>query len=341
MSKNTLKRSTENATSSTITTMDNNIPQIKRFDPSVLIGKVIYELDSNNIITWQLFMRGILQYYDLEEWVDIDHTPKVPIVNGTESINDLIAPYEYKMKYGESVTKEDLKTDASLKSLIRSTLGPKTQQDIQDPSLTGYQIWQTLQQIHIGDDVTRRNQLIDETNALRYNPKTSFSRFLTKLSKNINMIEYMNVVVTDEEKKLLLFNSLPEEYQSVNIFDQKDWKSCKEYTLGLVERLKKVEERKKGKMIGIQHVFSTTTQSQGKGKGVNQDFRRYPKRNYEKGNGEGRKTNSNVECFFCHRFGHFERDCKIKRKMSQEFAKKQGRQGKQKTGQYDNNRNRQ
>ena len=87
--------------------MDNNIPQIKRFDPSVLIGKVIYELDSNNIITWQLFMRGILQYYDLEEWVDIDHTPKVPIVSGTESTSDLIAPYEYKMKYGESVTKED------------------------------------------------------------------------------------------------------------------------------------------------------------------------------------------------------------------------------------------
>ena len=87
MSKNTLKRSTENATSSTITTMDNNIPQIKRFDPSVLIGKVIYELDSNNIITWQLFMRGILQYYD--------HTPKV---SGTESTSDLIAPYEYKMK---------------------------------------------------------------------------------------------------------------------------------------------------------------------------------------------------------------------------------------------------
>jgi len=35
------------------------------------------------------------------------------------------------------------------------------------------------------------------------------------------MIEYMNVVVTDEEKKLLLFNSLPEEYQSVNIFRSK------------------------------------------------------------------------------------------------------------------------
>jgi len=138
MNKNTLKRSTENAASSTITTMNNNIPQIKRFDPSVLIGKVIYELDSNNIITWQLFMRGIFQYYDLEEWVDIDHTPKVPIVSGTESTSDLITPYEYKMKYGESVTKEDLKTDASLKSLIRSILGPKTQQDIQDPSLTGY-----------------------------------------------------------------------------------------------------------------------------------------------------------------------------------------------------------
>ena len=61
------------------------------------------------------------------------------------------------------------------------------------------------------------------------------------------MIEYMNVVVTDEEKKLLLFNYLPEEYQSVNIFDQKDWKSCKEHTLGLVERLKKVEERKRRK----------------------------------------------------------------------------------------------
>ena len=100
MSKNTFK------TSSTINTMDNNTPQIKIFDPSVLIGKVIYELD-NNIITWQLLMKGILQYYDLEDWVDIDHTPKVPIVSGIESTSDLIAPYEYKMKYGESVTKED------------------------------------------------------------------------------------------------------------------------------------------------------------------------------------------------------------------------------------------
>jgi len=31
--------------------MNNNALQIKTFDPSVLIGKVIYELDSNNIIT--------------------------------------------------------------------------------------------------------------------------------------------------------------------------------------------------------------------------------------------------------------------------------------------------
>jgi len=44
--------------------------------------------------------------------------------------------------------------------------------------------------------VTRRNQLIDETNALRFNSKTNFSRFLIKLSKNINMIEYMNVQKT-------------------------------------------------------------------------------------------------------------------------------------------------
>ena len=79
------------------------------------------------------------------------------------------------------MTKEDLKTDASLKSLIRSTLGPKAQQDIQDPSLTGYQIWQTLQQIHNGDDVTRRNQLIDETNALRYNPKKKFFKIFNKI----------------------------------------------------------------------------------------------------------------------------------------------------------------
>ncbi|KAG4083722.1 hypothetical protein H8356DRAFT_1328785 [Neocallimastix lanati (nom. inval.)] len=150
--------------------MNNNALQIKTFDPSVLIGKVVYELDN------------ILQYFDLEDWADTDHTPKVPIVNETESI--------------KSVSKEDLKTDASL---IRRTI---------HLSQT-YQIWQTLQQVHTGDDVTRRNQLIDETNTLRYNPKTRFFMIFNKIK-----LKYMNVVVTDEEKKLLLFNSLPEEYQS-------------------------------------------------------------------------------------------------------------------------------
>jgi len=51
LSENILKWLTETASTSTINAMNNNALQIKTFDPSVLIGKVIYELDSNNIIT--------------------------------------------------------------------------------------------------------------------------------------------------------------------------------------------------------------------------------------------------------------------------------------------------
>jgi len=56
-----------------------NIPQLASFDPSSLIGKVTYELNSDNIITWQMFIRGIFQYYGVEDWLDRNHTSKVAI----------------------------------------------------------------------------------------------------------------------------------------------------------------------------------------------------------------------------------------------------------------------
>jgi len=48
-----------------------------------------------------------------------------------------------------------------------------------------------LEELHIGDDITRRKQLIDETNAMKYDPKTSFIRFLNKLNKNLNSLEFL------------------------------------------------------------------------------------------------------------------------------------------------------
>ena len=48
-----------------------------------------------------------MKYYDLGDWVETDHTLNVSIACWTESTNDLIDSYEYKMRYRESVTIED------------------------------------------------------------------------------------------------------------------------------------------------------------------------------------------------------------------------------------------
>ena len=51
------------------TTSTQNIINIPKFDPTTLIGKVSYELNNENIANWQNFIRGILRFYNLEDWL--------------------------------------------------------------------------------------------------------------------------------------------------------------------------------------------------------------------------------------------------------------------------------
>ena len=99
----------------------NNFPN---FDPSKFLGKITYELSTKNIITWQLFVRGILRFYGLEEWVLKDHTPKVRVDNKMEidGSEHLKVIGEFNTYFDKNVTKEDVIIDGNVQFIIRSTL---------------------------------------------------------------------------------------------------------------------------------------------------------------------------------------------------------------------------
>jgi len=315
------------------------------FDPAAFLGKITYELSSSNFITWQMFARGILRSYGLEDWVLTDHTPKIRgidqmDIDGSEYLK---VPNEFNTYYKKTVSKEDLVIDGNVQFIIRSTLGPKSLMDIQNQTLTAYQIWKTLEKIYLGNDITKRNDLIEETNNMKYNPKTSISRFIDKISSNINNLECLGVMITEDEKADLLYRALPDQYRLMGILEQKDWKSTLEYTLTSIERLKTIEERDRRGTGGVHHVFSTESGYGDRHKNnqtVNKNYLNTNNKNtIHNKNKQGinskkkmKNNNPNIKCFFCHKKGHIERYCELKKEISRNLLKKgENRSNKKKT----------
>ena len=89
-----------------------------------------------------MFVRGILRHYGLEDWVLTDHTPKIKVsdmmdVDGKEYLK---VPNEYNTYYKKTVSPNDLIIDGNIQFIIRSTLSQKTLIDIQDETLSAFQI---------------------------------------------------------------------------------------------------------------------------------------------------------------------------------------------------------
>jgi len=310
------------------------------FDPSKFLGKITYELNSKNFLTWQFFVKGILRHYKLDDWVEQEHTPKTREddnmeIDGKEFLK---APYEYNTYYEKTVTSKDLDIDNNVQFIIRSTLGPNSLIDIQDKSLTAYQMWKLLEAIHLGDEIDIKNALIDETNKMKFDQKTSFSRFLNKLNSNLNRLECLGVKISTEEKVNLLYRSLPNEWRSMNILDQGSWEECKNYTTNLINRLQTIEKREREGNDGIHHVFSMENHRNkynSKNKNwsrknnfnniyqgntnYNQRQENYIKKNPVDNDNYEIIRNKELKCFFCHKKGHIERFCQTKKRLSRQL----------------------
>jgi hypothetical protein len=59
-----------------------------------------------------------------------------------------------------------------------------------------------------------------------------------------------------------------------------------------------------------QDAKNSTKRNQGQGRGQNQNYSRG--RGGSRGRGRGRFDKINIHCYDCKRYGHFERDCRLK-----------------------------
>ena len=320
-------------------------PNIK-LDPSIFIGKQVFELSKTNFISWQIYMKSILKCYGLQEWVDTDKTPKIYNRNEMEIDGNEYykSPYECNMYYKKTVTLQDVLTDNQVQMLIRSTLGPRTSIDIQNPSLTSYQIWKTLESIYLGDESTIKEELINEINRMKYDPKVSISRYIVNLNNKFETLERLNVMISDEEKMFVLYRSLPPDFQYVTIFQYKnDWRNCMDYVSKTVQDVQTVEHKGRINKTLINQVFSSESgygnrkfnkNSNNKTNNYNNNYNKH-KNNYKNHQYSPKKQEDKekkLKCFFCNQYGHKEKDCKLKKEVQNKLLKMLNNKNERKKG---------
>ncbi|ORX76523.1 hypothetical protein BCR32DRAFT_248689 [Anaeromyces robustus] len=68
------------------------------FDPSTFMTKAVFELNHDNFLIWQTYVKNILECYGLEERINVDKTEKVysPNTMNIDGKEYYKSPYEKK-----------------------------------------------------------------------------------------------------------------------------------------------------------------------------------------------------------------------------------------------------
>lgn len=207
--------------------------------------------------------------------------------------------------------------------------------------------WDTLQEDYQGSDqvkVVKLQTLKRDFENLKIQEVESVSDYCVRVKDVVNKMATLGETVSNEVliKKVLRY--LTHRWHHVSIIMEESKDLTKLQFDQLVGSLMSHEERMKDTSEGVEKGFSSKLQitkneyASSSSAKINQGYGKWESQNSSRGRGRGGSSGRgsfigrgrggfhkrNVQCYYCNRYGHFERECRLKEGKNANYAQESG-----------------
>ena len=115
----------------------------------------------------------------------------------------------------------DINNDITTKWIVLNSIGEKTQDIVQRSNKTAFELWKILKRSFTKNINTRKLELKNKLDNLKYNPEVDINIFISGLQNTIDELEKIDNDIKSSVKVGILNRSLPEELHWINVFQFK------------------------------------------------------------------------------------------------------------------------
>jgi len=123
--------------------------------------------------------------------------------------------------YDKNTNVVDIKNDIKTKWIVLNSIGEKTQDIVQRSNKTAFELWKILKRSFTKNINTRKLELKNKLDNLKYNPEVDINIFISGLQNTIDELEKIDNDIKSSVKVGILNRSLPEELHWINVFQFK------------------------------------------------------------------------------------------------------------------------
>jgi len=123
--------------------------------------------------------------------------------------------------YDKNTNVVDIKNDIKTKWIVLNSIGEKTQDIVQRLNKTTFELWKILKRSFTKNINTRKLELKNKLDNLKYNPEVDINIFISGLQNTIDELEKIDNDIKSSVKVGILNRSLPEELHWINVFQFK------------------------------------------------------------------------------------------------------------------------
>lgn len=226
-------------------------------------------------------------------------------------------------KEKEDKSEEFTQIDAKARSIILLCLGDKALREVSRET-SAVAVWEKLGTLYMVKTLANRLYMKQKLYSFRMAGDKSVLSQLDDFNKILDDLENIDVKLDEEDKALILLNSLPktfENFRETLLFGNRD-----SITLEDIQVALKCKELHKSSDHKV-----TATGGEGlnikKGKPSQKQGKKPPQKQFNKSDkkpGEGWVDPEDRKCFHCQEPGHYKKDCSKWKQMMSRFASDQG-----------------
>jgi hypothetical protein len=241
----------------------------------------------------------------------------------------LIQQGVYKALLGEANKPEKMddddweEMDAKAASAIRLNLSDEVIHNVIDEEKAKV-IWQKLESLYMAKNLTNKLYVKKQLYGLQMEENTDLLEHLNKFNMLNTQLLNFGVKIEEEDKAILLLASLPSSYDHLvtTLLYGKETLAFEEVTGSLLShetRRKPVNDQADGLVARFE-----PKRGRDKFKGKNGRGKQFRSKSRSAQGEESRSDAKDVECYYCHKKGHYRRFCRL---MKQDLEDKKNQKG--------------
>jgi len=199
----------------------------------------IVELTPENYNRWKTKMLYLLSINNIVNCITEAKVKKIRKKDIKDEISEYVQDeFDDTMLYDKETSNVEINNDITAKWIILNSLGEKTQDIVQGGSKIAFEVWNVLKRSFKKNTNTRKMELRNKLENIKYNTETVINIFLAELQNIINEIEKIDNDIESNTKAGILNRALPENLRFINVFQYKDnWNKCMDYVKNVIPEI--------------------------------------------------------------------------------------------------------